>query len=85
MDNKSLVEAEGVNAGSAEQIDDDRASGDAPAAVRDGGRADQVENKAPVADLDPPADGAEARSRAQSERFPEREYGSAGQDAGSIE
>jgi hypothetical protein len=57
MDKNSLVENEGVNAGSAEQIeepDTDVSTGGASTDdVRSGGAPESVEPKAPVDDLDP--------------------------------
>jgi hypothetical protein len=87
MDKKSLVEDEGVNAGSAQQL----AEPDADAAAtnpRSGGHPEDVEAKAPVGDLDPdPQDDSSELLGAPDERsgYPGQEHGSSGQDAGSIE
>jgi hypothetical protein len=87
MDRKSLVEDEGVNAGSAQQIEEPDAA-QAPTNPRSGGDPQSVEPKAPVGDLAPdPEDGNSDLLGAPDERsrYPGQEHGSSGQDAGSIE
>jgi hypothetical protein len=87
MDKNSLVEREGVNAGSAEQLDDESGAG-ANADVRGGGDPDAVRPEAPVNDLDSSAEGADSDllgAPDDRDRFPGQAHGSAGQDAGSIQ
>lgn len=88
MDKNPLVEDEGVNAGSADQLDDDRDPKFSSAAVRAGGHPEDVEPVAPVGDLDPVSEGENSGligAPDGSGRTPGGGPGSSGQDAGSIE
>jgi len=88
MDKNSLVEDEGVNAGSADQIEDDGDPQISSAALRAGGRPDQVDPVAPVANLDPGSDGDDSDLLGAPDddgRSPGQGHASAGQDAGSME
>jgi hypothetical protein len=87
MDKKSLVEDEGVNAGSAQQIKEPDTA-EAATDPRSGGDPQDVEPTAPVGNLDPDSEnGNPDLLGAPDERsgYPGQEHGSSGQDAGSIE
>ena len=88
MDKNSLVENEGVNAGSTEQIEEPDTTG-GTGDPRSGGAPQDVESKAPVQDLTDPEteDGNSDLLGAPDadSRYPGQEHGSAGQDGGSIE
>jgi hypothetical protein len=77
MDKNPLVEDEGVNAGSADQLHDDRDPKVSAAAVRAGGHPDEAAPVAPVDDLDPGTDGGDSDLLGAPDGD--------GQDAGSIQ
>ena len=88
MDKNSLVEDEGVNAGSADQIADDRDPKISAAGVRAGGHPDEVAPVAPVDDLDPGSDGDDSDLLGAPDddgRSPGSGHASSGQDSGSME
>jgi hypothetical protein len=87
MDRNSLVENEGVNAGS-QQFEDGESDPNPGADVRSGGRPDLVQPIAPTEDLDPGAGDGDSDllgATDEGERSPGPPSGSGGQDAGSIE
>ena len=90
MEKNSLVEGEGINAGSAQQLADAVKQEDA-ADVRSGGRPDQVDDEEigrPAKAVDRSGDDADSAllgSADEGDRSPEPLSGSGGQDAGSIE
>jgi hypothetical protein len=90
MDKDSLLENEGINAGSAQQLADAEKHVDAGDA-RSGGRPDQVddvETGEPMKAVDRRGDDADSAllgSTDEGDRSPEPLSGSGGQDAGNIE
>jgi hypothetical protein len=87
MDKKSLVEDEGVNAGSAQQIEEPDVT-EAATDPRSGGDPQAAEPRTLVGDLDPEPENADSGllgAPDRGSRYPGQEHGSSGQDAGSME